>query len=105
MFVENRLHHAILTAMNIFVNPRVEMAVRSFTSSSKNRHNSSVQNHDRREITWNTEIIPLRSASSRLDFKTEERKKMRLVKLKFSRMATFQHQDLIMTEMRTFITW
>ena len=40
--VENRMHDAILTAMNNVVIPRVEMAVRLITGSSRKGPNSLV---------------------------------------------------------------
>ena len=66
------MHDAILTAMNYVVIPRVEMAVRSMTSSSGNGPNSIVQNHDRMDFTSNAEKTPPRSASSRSDLKIEQ---------------------------------
>ena len=44
MAVENRVHEAILTAMNNVVMPRVEKTVRSITESSGRRPSSMVQN-------------------------------------------------------------
>ena len=70
--VENRLHEAILTAMNIVVIPWVEMAVRSITGSSENGPNSIVQNSDRTNLTVNAESTPLRSACSLLDLNIEQ---------------------------------
>ena len=66
------MHDAILTTMNNMVIPRVEMAVRSITSSSGNGPNSTVQNPHRRDFTVNTENIPLSPASSRLDLDIEQ---------------------------------
>ena len=43
---ENRMQDAFLTAMNDVVIPRVEIAVRLITDSSRNRPNSLVQNPD-----------------------------------------------------------
>ena len=50
MTVENRMHDAIVTAMdNVFIQ-RVEMAVRSITGSSGHGPNSVVQNLDKKEF-------------------------------------------------------
>ena len=70
--VENRIYDAILTAMNDVVIPRVEMAVKSITSSSGNGPNSIVQNPARRDFTGNTENTRLRSASSWSDLNIEQ---------------------------------
>ena len=48
------------------------MAVRSITVSSGKGPNSIVHNPDRRDFTGNTEITPLRSASSQLDLNIEQ---------------------------------
>ena len=70
--VKNRMHDAILTAMNDVVIPRVEKAARSITGSSGNEPNSMVQNPDRRYFTGNTENTPLRLASSYLDLNIDQ---------------------------------
>ena len=70
--VENRMNHAILTAMNNVVFPRIEMAVRSITSSSENGPNSRFENPDRRDFTGNTENSAVRSSPSRLDLNIEQ---------------------------------
>ena len=57
MFVENRMHQANLIAIDILVIPRVEMVVRSFTSSSRNGHKVTVQNLDRIEIKGTTKTL------------------------------------------------
>ena len=62
--IENRMHGAILTAMDKVVLPRVEMAVTSITGSSGHRPNSEVQNPDRRDFLGNAGNTPLMSASS-----------------------------------------
>ena len=62
--VENLMHDPILTAMNNVLIPRVEMAVRSITGSSRNGPNSIVRNPDRWDFAGNTENTPLGSASS-----------------------------------------
>ena len=72
MAVENRMHDAILTAVNDVVIPRVEMAVISSTGSSRNGPNSIVHNPEWRNFTGNTENTPLKSASSRLDLKIDQ---------------------------------
>ena len=69
--VENSLHDAILTAMNSVVIPRVDMAARSVTCSSRNGPYSLVQNLDRRDFMANIENTPVKSASSfSCDFST-----------------------------------
>ena len=65
--VENRMHDAILTAINDVVIPQVEMTVRPITRTPGNGPNSIVQNPDQRDFTKNTKNTPLRLASSRLD--------------------------------------
>ena len=70
--VENRMHDAILTAMENVVIPRVEMALRSITGSSGQRSDSLVQNPDRRDFIRNTANTPLKSASSRLDLNLDQ---------------------------------
>ena len=74
MTVENRMHDAILTAMDKMVIPRVEMAVRSITGSSGHGLNGIVQNPDWGEFTGNTENTPLMSASSRLDLNIDQKR-------------------------------
>ena len=69
---EYPLHDAILTAMTDVVIPRVEMAIKSVTGSSRNGPYSRVQNLDRRDFTGNNENTPLRLASSRLDLNIEQ---------------------------------
>ena len=70
--LKNRMHDAILTAMDNVVIPRVEMAVRSITGSSGHGTNSVVQNPDKKDFIGNTENIPLKSASSQLDLKIDQ---------------------------------
>ena len=65
--VQNRMHDAILTAMDKVVLPGVEMAVRSFTGSSGHGPNNGVQNPDRRDFLGNANNTPLMSASNRLN--------------------------------------
>ena len=65
--VENRMDDAILTAMDKVVIPRIEMAVKSITSSSGHGPNSDVQNPDRRDFLENAGNSPFMSASSRFD--------------------------------------
>ena len=50
MTVENRMHYAILTAIDNMVIPRVEMAVKLITGSTGYGTNSEVQNPDRRDF-------------------------------------------------------
>ena len=64
---KNCMRDVILTAIDKVVIPRVEMAVRSITGSSRHGPNSVVQNSDRKDFTGNTENTPLMSTSSRLD--------------------------------------
>ena len=54
MGVEYCMHDAILTAMENRVIPRVEMAVRSTTSSSGNGPSNTVHNPDRKDSTGET---------------------------------------------------
>ena len=68
--VEKCMHDAILTAMDRVVIPRVEMAVKSISGSSRHGPNSEVQNPDRRDFLGNSGSTPLMSASSRLDLNT-----------------------------------
>ena len=75
MTVENRVHDAILTAMDKVVIPRVDMAVRSITESSVGGLSSLVQNKsrpDRRDFSGNAENTPLMSSSSRLDLNIDQ---------------------------------
>ena len=65
--VENRMHCAILTAMDNVVIPPIEMAVRSIIESSAYGHNSAVQNPDENNFIGNTKNTPLKSDSRRLD--------------------------------------
>ena len=62
----------ILTAMDIVAIPRVEMAMRSITDSSRRRPYSIVQKSDQRDFTGNSESTPLISASGRKDFKADQ---------------------------------
>ena len=57
--VQNCMHDAVLKKVNNVVIPRVVMAVRSTTDSSRNGPNCKVQYPDR-TFTWNTENTPLR---------------------------------------------
>ena len=61
-----------MTAIDIVVIPRVDMAVRSITGSSGHRPNSTVLNPDRRDFIGNTDNTPLKSASSRLDLNIDQ---------------------------------
>ena len=67
MAVGNRVHDAILTAMDNVVMPRVEMAVRSVTESSRRGPSCVVQNPDQRNFSGNTENTPPMTVSSRVD--------------------------------------
>ena len=100
MAFENRVHDAILTAMDNVVIAMVEMAVTSISESSGRRHRSMVQNPDQRDYSWSTENTPLLSACSRVDLNIYEK----LVTLKTLKMATLRHRDLTMTKKRTLIT-
>ena len=66
------MRDAILTAMDKVVSPRVEMAVKSVTGSSRHEHKSEVQNRDRKDFFGNAGNTPLMSASSRLDLNTNQ---------------------------------
>ena len=70
--VENRLHDAILTAIDNVVISRVEMAVRSFTESSGRRPDCMVQLPDQRDFPWDTKNMPLMSACSRMDLNIDQ---------------------------------
>ena len=59
MTVKNWVYDNFLTAVSIVVIPRVEMAVRSITKSSRRGPNSVVQNPDQRDFTGITEKTPL----------------------------------------------
>ena len=71
MTVENRMHDAILTAIDNVVIPRVETAVKAITGSTGHGTNGEVQNSDRRDFIGNIRNTPLVSASSRLDLDAE----------------------------------
>ena len=70
--VKNRMHDAILTAIDKVVIPRVETAVSSITGSSGYEPNSEVQNPDRRDFLGNAGNTALLSAFSRLDLNTNQ---------------------------------
>ena len=70
--VENRMHDAILKAMDKMVIPRVELALRSITGSSGHGPISEVPNSDRRDFLGNGVKTPLMSTSSRLDLDTSQ---------------------------------
>ena len=65
--VENCMDDAILTATDNVVIPRVELAVRWITGSSRHGPISTVQNPDENDFIGNTENTPLKSVWSRLD--------------------------------------
>ena len=71
MNVENRMHDAILTAIDNVVIPRVELAVKSITGSAGHGTSSEVQNLDLRDFLGNIRNTPVMSASSRLDLDNE----------------------------------
>ena len=98
------MHDAILTAMYDMVIPRVEMAAKLITHSSGNGDNSTIRNPDRRDFTWNTEISPLRSASSRLELNIEQDEIDETRDIDNQRTATSRQQDLIVTGGCTLIT-
>ena len=70
--VGNRMHDGLSTGMDTVVIPRVDMAVKSITGSSGHGLNSEVQSPDRRNFSENAGNTPLISASSRLDFNTNQ---------------------------------
>ena len=72
MAVENRMHDTISTAMDNVVIPRIEMALRSITGLSGHGPNSEIQNPDRRDFLGNAGTTSLMSASSRLDWNTNQ---------------------------------
>ena len=67
MTVKNRMHDAILTAIDKVVISRVERAVKVITSSTEHGTNSEVQNPERRDFLEEIRITTLMSASSQLD--------------------------------------
>ena len=67
MTVENRMHDAILSAIDNVVIPRVEMAVKSVTGSTGHETTSEVQIRDLRGFLGNIRNTPLMSASNWLD--------------------------------------
>ena len=71
MTVKNRMHDAILTAMDKMITPRIEMTVKSITGSTGHETNSEVQNPDRRDFLGNLTSTLLMSASSRLNLDNE----------------------------------
>ena len=71
MTIESRMHDAILTAIDIVIFPRSEMAVKSITGSKGHGTNSEVRNLDRRDFLGNVSNTPLMWASSRLDLYNE----------------------------------
>ena len=70
--VENRMHDAILTALDNVVFPRVEMAVKSITGSSGQGPSSVVQNPKQRDFTGNTENTSLMLAASQLNLNVDQ---------------------------------
>ena len=72
MSVENRMHDALLTAIDNLVIPRVEITVRSITGSSGRGPSSVVQNPGRRDFIGNTGNTPLMSTSSRIDLNFDQ---------------------------------
>ena len=65
--VENRVHDAILTAIDSVVIPRVEMAVGSITRYSGHVPSSVHGYPVQRNFSWNMEDTPLLMAFSRAD--------------------------------------
>ena len=63
MTIANRMHDAVLAAMDNMVIPRVQMAMRSITESLGRGSISVVQNRDQKDFTGNTENTPLMTAS------------------------------------------
>ena len=70
--VENRMHDAILTALDNVVTPPGELDVRSITGSSGHGTNSALQNQDRRNSIGNTENTPRKSAFTRLHLNLDQ---------------------------------
>ena len=71
MAVENRMHDAVLTAIDNVIIPRVEMAVKLITGWAGKETNSEVQNPERRDFLGKFSNTRLMSASSRLDLDNE----------------------------------
>ena len=105
--VKNCMYDAILTAMNNVMIPRVDMAVRLITCSSRSGPNSLVQNPDQKDFTGNTKNTPLRSAFSRLDLNVEQDEKdetrdidnsedrdFPATRLRYDRRAHTHHKDI-----------
>ena len=69
--VKKRLHEGNLTAMDNVVIPRAEIAVRLITESSGQGPNSMVQIPDQTYFPGNTEKIPLKSDSGRVDINAD----------------------------------
>ena len=72
MTVANRMHDAMLTAINNVQFPRVEVVVRSITESLGRWPSIVVQNSDLRNFTGNTENNPLKSISSQIDMNVDQ---------------------------------
>ena len=103
--VGNRVHDAILTAMDSVVIPRVYRAVRSVNESSGRGTSSVVRNPDQRDFTGNTENTRLMSVFSRKDLNFDRAGTIKLVILKTSSWANFRHYDINITGERKLITW
>ena len=69
--VENRMHDAILTAMDKIVFPGVEIAVKSITGSSGHGQNSEVQSSDREDFLGHADNTLLKSI--RLKYKSRQK--------------------------------
>ena len=72
MTVKNRTEDAILTGMDMVVIPRVEMAVRLTSGSSRREPKTAVQNSDQRDFTWNLENTPPITTSGRLKLNKDQ---------------------------------
>ena len=65
--VENCMHDVLFRALDNVNIPRVEIAVRSITGSSRHGPNSTEQKHDRKDFIGNTDNTPLKSTFAGLD--------------------------------------
>ena len=72
MTVANRMHDAMLTAINNVQIPRVEMVVRSITESLGRWPSIVVRNSDQKNFTGNNGNNPLKSISSQIDMNVDQ---------------------------------
>ena len=68
--VENRVHEAILTAMESLVIPGVEIAIKSVNASSGRDADSVVPDPDQRDFSGNIESLQM-IASNRINSNTD----------------------------------